>query len=49
MQKHGKETNSDRSRRAPLQVKTNDIIRYKLDDEWITGSALARAGKASGK
>ena len=30
-------------------MKTNDIIRYKLDDEWITGSVLGRAGKASGK
>ena len=46
---HGEGTNSDRSRRAPFQVKPNDIIRYKLDDEWITGSVLGRAGKASGK
>ena len=45
---HGEGTNSDRSRRAPFQVKTNDIIKYKLDDEWITGSVLGRAGKASG-
>ena len=30
---HGEGTNSDRSRRASFQVKTNDIIRYKLDDE----------------
>ena len=42
---HGVGTNSDRSRRAPFQVKTNDIIRYKLEDEWITGSVLGRAGK----
>ena len=46
---HGEGTNSDRSRRTPSQVKTNDIIRYKLDDEWITDSVLGRAGKASGK
>ena len=46
---HGEGTNSDRSRRAPFQVKPNDIIRYKLDHEWITGSVLGRAGKASGK
>ena len=46
---HGEGTNSDSSIRAPFQVKTYDIIRYKLDDEWITGSVLGRAGKASGK
>ena len=30
-------------------VKTNDAIRYKVDGQWVTGTILSRAGKASGK
>ena len=30
-------------------VKINDAIRYKLDGQWITGTILSRAGKATGK
>ena len=30
-------------------MKVNDSIRYKLYDEWVTGTVLSRAGKATGK
>ena len=27
----------------------NDVIRYKVDNKWITGTIVSRAGKATGK
>ena len=40
---------SDRDREEPMSLKINDMIRYKLDDEWVTGTILSRAGKATGR
>lgn len=40
---------SDRDTGEPVSVKINDMIRYKLDDEWVTGTILSRAGKATGR
>ena len=33
----------------PDTVKINDVVKYKIDDEWITGTILGRAGKSTGK
>ena len=33
----------------PKSVKINDFVRYKLNDEWVTGTITGRAGKATGK
>lgn len=33
----------------PGTVKINDNIKYKIDDEWVTGTILGRAGKSTGK
>ena len=30
-------------------IKINDIVRYKIDNEWVTGTILCRAGKLTGK
>ena len=30
-------------------VKVNDAIQYKIDGQWVTGTILSRAGKATGK
>ena len=30
-------------------IKINDIVRYKIGNEWVTGTILGRAGKATGK
>ena len=40
---------SDRDRGEPVSVKINDMIKYKLDDEWVTGTILCRAGKVTGR
>ena len=40
---------NDRDTERSSSVKVNDSIRYKLNDEWVTGTVLSRAGKATGK
>ena len=30
-------------------IKINDVIRYKMDNKWITGTIMSRAGRATGK
>ena len=30
-------------------IKINENVRYKIDNEWVTGTILGRAGKATGK
>ena len=30
-------------------IKINDIVRYKIDNEWVTGTILGRAGQSTGK
>ena len=30
-------------------IKINDSVRYKIDNEWVTGTILGRAGKLTGK
>ena len=40
---------NDRDTERSSSVKVNDSIRYKLNDEWETGTVLSRAGKATGK
>ena len=39
----------ERVRINPRQVKPNDIIKYKINDEWVTGTIMSRAGKSTGK
>ena len=40
---------TDRNTERSTRVKVNDNIRYKLGDEWVNGTIISRAGKASGK
>ena len=40
---------TDRNTERSTRVKVNDNIRYKLSDEWVNGTIISRAGKASGK
>ena len=40
---------TDRNTERSTRVKVNDNIRYKLGDEWVNGTIMSRAGKASGK
>ena len=41
--------NLDQDRGGPQSVKVNDIIRYKVEDKWVTDTILGRAGKTTGK
>ena len=41
------EVDSDRDKQ--VKVKKNDTIKYKLNNEWVTGTITGRAGKAPGK
>ena len=43
------ETVPDREAVKLRPIKTNDVIRHKVDNEWITGTIMSRAGKATGK
>ena len=42
-------TEIDREAVTLRPIKTNDVIRHKVDNEWITGTIMSRAGKATGK
>ena len=42
-------TEIDREAVKSRPIKINDIIRYKVDNELITGTIMSRAGKATGK
>ena len=33
----------------PMQVKVNDFIGYKVNDEWVTGTIMGLAGKSDRK
>ena len=48
-EQRGAEPNTDMQSGRVRTVKINDDIRYKLDGQWITGTILSRAGKATGK
>ena len=48
-EQRGAEPNTDVQSDRVSTVKINDDIRYKLDGQWITGTILSRAGKATGK
>ena len=39
----------ERGRINPRHVKAYDIIKYKVNDEWETGTIISRAGKSTGK
>ena len=41
-------TEIDREAVNSRPIKINDVIRYKVDSEWITGTIMSRAGKATG-
>ena len=41
------EVDSDRDKQ--VNVRKNDMIKYKLNNEWVTGTITGRAGKATGK
>ena len=41
-------TEIDREAVKSRPIKINDVIRYKVDNEWITSTILSRAGKATG-
>ena len=40
------EVDSDRDKQ--VKVKKNGMIKYKLNNEWVTGTITGRAGKATG-
>ena len=42
-------TETDREAVKSRPIKINDVIRYKVYNEWITGTIMSRAGKATGK
>ena len=42
-------TEIDREAVKSRPIKINDVIRYRVDNEWITGTIMSRAGKATGK
>ena len=42
-------TEIDREAVKTRPIKITDLIRYKVDNEWITGTIMSRAGKATGK
>ena len=42
-------TEIDREAVKSRRIKINDVIRYKMDNKWITGRIISRAGKATGK
>ena len=42
-------TEIDREAVKSRPIKINDVIRYKVDNEWITGTVMSPAGKATGK
>ena len=42
-------TEIDREAVKSRPIKINDLVRYKVDNEWITGTIMSRAGKATGK
>ena len=39
----------NRGRGNLKDAKINDVIRYKVNDEWVTSTIMSRAGKATGK
>ena len=44
-----KGTEIDREAVKSRPIKINDVTRYKVDNKWITGTIMSRAGKATGK
>ena len=42
-------TEIDREAGKSRTIKINDVIRYKVDNKWITGTLMSRADKANGK
>ena len=42
-------TEIDREAVKSRPITINDVIRYKVDNEWITGIIMSRAGEAPGK
>ena len=42
-------TEIDREAVKSRPIKINDVFRYKVDNEWITGTIMSHAGKATGK
>ena len=38
-----------RDKSQPGTFKINDVVKYKIDNEWVTGAILGRAGKSTGK
>ena len=42
-------TEIDREAVKSRPIKINDVIRYKVDNKWITGTIMSRAAKATGK
>ena len=42
-------TEIDREAVKSRPIKINDVIRYKKDNKWITGTIMSRAAKATGK
>ena len=42
-------TEIDREAVKSRPIKINDVIRYKVDNKWITGTIMSHAGKTTGK
>ena len=48
IEKHTEEQPVNRDIGKRLSIKINDIIKYKMDNEWFIGTVTSHAGKATG-
>ena len=49
IENHTEERPVNRDTGKQASIKINDIIKYKMDNEWFIGTVTSRAGKATGK
>ena len=49
IENHREERPVNRDTGKQPSIKINDIIKYKMDNEWFIGTVTSRAGKATGK
>ena len=49
IENHTEERSVNRDTGKQASIKINDIIKYKMDNEWFIGTVTSRAGKTTGK
>ena len=49
IENHTEELPVNRDTGKQASIKINDIIKYKMDNEWFIGTVTSRAGKDTGK